>query len=217
MAFCYFNGCQGDAQIWLSIWPRPQCRRTWEGFFDRTSRQQRRFWSRLRPLRRRTFLGFQRKEKEVHWPRDVYSPHRGHFSGFNWGHQIRNSVEIMWGRIRSSLSYPSLLRRILSECHHIPRGWSNYYYQALCAWWDNRPLDCRALLCGCTSWVRSIPLSCGWVLQLPERVGIAYLVCPIPYIACLHFPVYFPKKKKKFFPFLSVWGMNFVIPLSIVH
>ena len=112
----------------------------------------------------------------------------------------------MWGRIRSGLSYPSLPRKILSECYHIPRGWSDYYYQALCARRDNRPLDRRALLCGCTSWVRSIPLLCGWVLQLPERVGIAYLVLfPIPYISCLHFPVYFRKKKKmekrKMFPF----------------
>ena len=30
MAFCYFNCCQGDAQIWLSVRPRPWCYRTWK-------------------------------------------------------------------------------------------------------------------------------------------------------------------------------------------
>ena len=108
----------------------------------------------------------------------------------------------MWRRIRSGLSYLPFPRRILSECHHIPRGWPDCYYQALYAKRDNRPLDHWALLYGCTSWVRNIPLSCGWILQLPQRVGIAYLVCfaclfPIPYISCLHFLVYFQKKKKK--------------------
>ena len=195
MAFHYFNGCQGNAQIWILVRPRPQYCRTHEGIFDRTPRQQRWFRSRLQPLRWRTLLGFQRKEKEVHGPRDVYSSHQGHFFGFGRGHQIRSNVGIIWEGTRSGLSYPSLSRRILSECHHIPRGWSDCHYQALYDGWDSRPLDHRALLCGCTGWVRSIPLSCGWVLQLLERVGIACFAClfPISYIPCLHFLVHFPK------------------------
>ena len=107
----------------------------------------------------------------------------------------------MWARIRSGLSHPSLSRGIFSECHHIPRGWSDCYYHALRAKRDSRPLDCWDLLYGCTGWVRSVPLSCGLVLQLLERVGIAYLVCfaclfPVSFIPCLHFPVHFSKTKK---------------------
>ena len=155
------------------------------------------------------------------WPRDVYSPYQGHFSSSCQGHQIRSSTRIMWGRIRSGLSHSSLSRGIFSECQHIPRGWFDYYYEALCARRDCRPLDCQALLCGCTGWVRSVPLSCGWVLRLLKRVRIAYLVCfpclfPVSCIPCLHFPVHFPKQKNMF-PFLSLSGMNFVIPLSIIH
>ena len=149
----------------------------------------------------------------MHWPRDVYSPHQGHFSEFGQSHQIRSSIGIMWGRIRSGLSHPSLSRGIFSDCHHIPRGWSDCYYQALYARQDSRPLDYRALFCGCTGWVKSVPLLCGWVLQLPERVGIAYLVCfaclfHASYIPCLHFPLHFPKQRKKFpFNHYQAWTL----------
>ena len=76
-----------------------QGRRTWECFSDWTPKQQRRIRSRLRPLRWRTFPSFQRKEKEVHWPRDVYSPHQGHFLGSGRGYQIRSGTRITQGEI----------------------------------------------------------------------------------------------------------------------
>ena len=47
------------------------------------------------PSNEEPFLGFQRKEKEMPWPRNVYSPHQCHFSGFGRGHQIRNNIEII--------------------------------------------------------------------------------------------------------------------------
>ena len=163
------------------------------------------------------------ERKEVHWTRDVYSPHQGHFFSTNWGHRIRNGTRIMRGGIRSSLSHPLVSWRILNECYHIPRGWFDFYYLAFCARQESRLSDHSALLCGCTGWVKSVPSSCGWVLQLPERVGISYLVCfaclfPLSCILCLQFPSLFSKKKKKKrFPFLSLLGMNFVIPLSITY
>ena len=52
----------------------------------------------------------------------VYSPHHGYFFGSSRGHQIRSSTGIMQGVIRFGLSHSSLFRRILNECHHIPRG-----------------------------------------------------------------------------------------------
>ena len=86
-------------------------------------------------------------------------------------------------------------------------------------------VDHWALLCACTGWVRSVPLSCGWVLQLPERVGIAYLVCfvclfPISYIPCLHFPSLFSKKgkrRKKNFPFIIIRHKLCYPPIYITH
>ena len=181
------------------------------------SRTKRRFRSRVQPLRWRTFPGFRRKEKEVNRPRDVYSLHQGHFFGFGRGHQIRNGIGIIRGGIRSSLSHPPVSWRILSECHHIPRGWSDFYYSALCARRDSRPLDHQALLCGCTGWVRGIPPSCGWVLQLPERVGIRYLVCFACLflafcISCLHFPSLFSKKIKRVFPIYHYQAWTLLSP-----
>ena len=144
-------------------------------------------------------------------------PHQGHFSGFSRGHQIRSSTGIMWGRIRSSLSHSSLSRGIFSYCHHIPRGWSDCYYHALHARRDNTPLNHRVLFCGYIGWVRSVPLSCGWVLQFPERVGIAYLVCfaclfPISCIPCLHFPIHFSRTKKICFPFYHYQAWTLLSP-----
>ena len=165
MAFHYFNGCQGDAQIWLLVRLRPRCCRTQEGYFDWTLGQQRRFRSGVWPLQWRAFPSLQRKEKEVHWPRhlprDVYSPHQVHFSGSDRGHQIRSGTGITRGGFKSSFSHPLMSWRILNECHDIPKGWSDFYYPTLCVRRDSRPLDHQALLYGCINCVRSIPSSCG--------------------------------------------------------
>ena len=60
------------------------------------------------------FLGFQRKEKEMHWPRDVYSPQQGQFSSSSRGHPIKNGTGIMRGGIRSSLSHLSSYEGIMA-------------------------------------------------------------------------------------------------------
>ena len=158
------------------------------------------------------------ERKEVHWTRDVYSLHQGHFFSSSWGHRIRNGTRIMRRGIRSSLSHPLVSWRILNEYYHIPRGWFDFYHLALCARRESRLSDHSALLCGCNGWVRSVPSSCGWVLQLPERVGIAYLVCfaclfPLSCILCLQFPSLFSKKKKKKgFPFYHYWAWTLLPP-----
>ena len=135
-----------------------------------------------------------------------------HFSSSGWDHYTITFHGFRRWRAWFGLHYSVLFRRVLYEYHHVFRSWFDFYYPTRDAGRDGKPLDHWALLCGCTSWVRSIPSSSDWASRSPERVGIAYLVC----FACFcHFllyfyslfisPVCFPRNnKKEHFPFIII-------------
>ena len=152
-------------------------------------------------------------------------PHiKNHFLGSGWDHYTRTFQGIGRRRAWSGLHYSALSRRVLREHYHIFWRWFNFYYPTRDARWGGKPLDYRALLCGCTGWVRSIRSSSDWASRSPERVRIAYLVC----FACLCYfllhlyflfisPFCFPRNNKKSISLLSLSSMNFVFPLPIIH
>ena len=108
MAFRYFNGCQEDAQIWISDRPRPWSVEHGNASLIELPNNKEGFSLGYNPFDEELFQTSRGKKKEVHWPRDVYSLDHGHFSSSSRGYQIRSGTGIMRGGIRASFSHPFL-------------------------------------------------------------------------------------------------------------